>query len=118
MSYDICFRVKAENVDAWVEVGDVDANITWNVRKIIELSTGLPWINEANNGLCIDVIPKIRHGLDELRLHPERYKPYEPSNGWGSVEGTCHFFCRIIDAWERLLTENTQLALAATFWIL
>lgn len=45
MSYDISFRVKVEGLDKWVDVGDCDANITWNVRKIIELSTGLPWKN-------------------------------------------------------------------------
>lgn len=57
MSYDIDFRVKVEGVDAYVSVGECDANITWNVRKIIELSTGLPWLNEENNGFCKDVIP-------------------------------------------------------------
>ena len=51
MSYDIDFRVKVEDVDKWISVGDCTANITWNVRKIIELSTGLPWTNEDNQGL-------------------------------------------------------------------
>ena len=55
MSYDISFRVKVEGTDQWIDVGDCTANITWNVRKIIELTTGLPWINEENNGLCKDV---------------------------------------------------------------
>ena len=35
MSYDISFKVKVEGVDAYVTVGACDANITWNVRKII-----------------------------------------------------------------------------------
>mgnify|MGYP003297992494 FL=1 len=65
MSYDIDFRVKVEGVDRYISVGDCDANITWNVRKIIELSTGLPWLNEENNGLCKDVIPHIERSLQK-----------------------------------------------------
>lgn len=117
MSYDISFKVKVEGVDAYVEVGDCDANITWNVRKIIELSTGLPWLNEANNGLCVDVIPKIEHGLKELRTHPEKYKPYEASNGWGTVNGTVYFYERILEAWHELISWHEELVPVATFWI-
>ena len=49
MSYDISFKVKVEGIDQYVNVGDCDANITWNVRKIITHSTGLEWKNDANN---------------------------------------------------------------------
>ena len=118
MSYDISFRVKVEGVDAFVEVGECDANITWNVRKIIELSTGLPWINEGNNGLCIDVIPKIVDGHKELSRHPEKYKQYEASNGWGTVRGTIYFFERILNAWWDLCLYHEELVPVATFWIM
>ena len=77
MSYDIDFRVKVEGIDRYISVHDCGANITWNVRKIIELSTGLPWLNEANNGLCKDIIPHIEQGLAELKKNPEKYKQYE-----------------------------------------
>ena len=43
MSYDISFKVKVDGVDAYVPVGTCDANITWNVRKIIEKSTRRRW---------------------------------------------------------------------------
>lgn len=117
MSYDISFRVKVDGVDAYVEVGECDANITWNVRKIIELSTGLPWNNECNNGLCVDVIPKIKQGLKELRKNPQKYKPYEAKNGWGTVNGTIHFYERILEAWERFVLWHEELVPVATFWI-
>ena len=39
MSYDITFKVKVEGVDQYVPIGSCDANITWNAREIIELST-------------------------------------------------------------------------------
>ena len=81
MSYDITFKVKVDGTDQYIPVGDCDANITWNVRKIIELSTGLPWLNGKNNGFCKDVIPKIADGLAELYKSPGKYKPYEAKNG-------------------------------------
>ncbi len=68
MSYDISFKVKVEGLEnRYVEVCDPNANITWNLREMIRKSTELEWNNEANNGLCIDVIPHISKGLSELQ---------------------------------------------------
>lgn len=117
MSYDITFKVQLAHLDRFVPVGDCDANITWNVRDIIKLSTGLEWKNEDNNGLVKDVIPKILKGRTELLTHPNKYKKYEASNGWGTVEGTIRFFDRIIEAWTILCYEDPDLADIAVFWI-
>ena len=117
MSYDISFKVKVEGIDRYVPVGDCDANITWNVRRLIEVTTGLPWLNEENNGLCKDVIPHIKKGLAELKKNPRKYKHYESPNGWGTVEGTINFFQEIIWAWERLCMWDEDLVDVATFWI-
>jgi hypothetical protein len=111
-------EVGGENGNEGIPVGDCTANITWNVRKIIELSTGLPWKNCENNGLCIDVIPRIAHGLTELVNHPEKYKPYEASNGWGTVESTIRFFETILKEWEDFRKwEKDELVNITTFWI-
>lgn len=118
MGYDIDFKVKVEGKDLYVPVGDCEANTTWNVRDMIKLSTGLPWENCKNNGFCKDVIPHIQRGLKELRDHPEKYKPYEAKNGWGTVESTIRFFEAILDAWTSLqLMSGYDVAEAATFWI-
>lgn len=118
MSYDIAFKVKVEGVDQYVPVGECAANITWNVRKIIELSTGLPWLNEENNGYCKDVIPKIADGLAELRKNPGKYKKYEAKNGWGTVAGTIKFFEQILEDWETLREwYGDGVADVATFWV-
>ena len=118
MSCDIDFRVKAEGIDKWISVGDCTANITWNVRKIIELSTGLPWVNEANNGLCKDVIPAIEKGFSELVRNGYKYKEFEAANGWGTVDGTIHFFETIIKEWNYFKYTEPELAEIATFWII
>lgn len=118
MSYDISFKVKVDGTDKYIEVGDCDANITWNVREIIELSTGLPWINEANNGYCKDVIPAIARGYAELLDNPEKYKPYESPNGWGTVQGTKSFFEYILHSWKCFCEDYApDVVNAATFWI-
>ena len=117
MSYDIDFCVKVEGADKWVSVGACTANITWNVRKIIELSTGLPWKNEENNGLCKDVIPFIENGLKELQENGIKYKQYEAKNGWGTVAGTKRFFETIIKEWNYFKLDEPELAEIATFWI-
>lgn len=118
MSYDIRFKVKVEGIDKYVDVGNCDANITWNVRKIIELSTGLPWHNNANNGYCKDIIPAIERGLLELRLYPEKYKPYESPNGWGTVAGTKVFFEYILYRWREYSEwEDEEIVNVTTFWV-
>ena len=117
MSYDIGFKVKVEGVDYWVELTGCDANITWNVREMIEKSTGLPWLNNDNNGLCIDVIPYIEHGVKELTEYPDKYRKYEVKNRWGTVKGTLRFFQQILQDWERFKSWYPELAPIATFWI-
>lgn len=118
MSYQISFKVKVEGVDEYVSVGDCDANTTWNVRTMIEKSTGLPWLNCKNNGFCKDIIPHIEKGCAELINYPERYKQYEAKNGWGTVETTTHFFKKIIEAWDCFKKTNSpDLVNVTTFWI-
>lgn len=118
MSYDISFRVKVEGTNMWIPIGDCRANITYNVGELIRESTGLPWVNEANNGFAKHVIIRIERGLDELQNHPEKYKPLESSNGWGTIEGTIRFFEEIIGCWKDLVCDYEPLADIATFWIM
>lgn len=117
MSYDISFKVKVDGVDAYVPVGACDANITWNVRKIIEKSTGMEWKNCQNNGLCVDVIPKIEAGLRTLEQNPDSFKEYEEPNGWGTVKETAQFFRNILNDWNDFQQWYEELVPVTTFWI-
>lgn len=117
MSYHVVFKVKVEGADAWVEVGDCEANTTCNVRKMIGEATGFSWPSCFDNGLCSDVIPKIEHGLHELENNRMEYIQYEEKNGWGTVETTKRFFRDILQAWRELQGDEPELAKVATFWI-
>lgn len=118
MSYDISFKVKVEGIDRYVTVGDCSANTTWNVREMIVKSTGLEWKNCQNNGLVKDIMPYIFRGYAQLLNFPEKYKQYEASNGWGTVESTMGFFKNIIEAWEDFCKwEDKEITDIATFWI-
>lgn len=117
MSYNISFRVKVEGVETWIDTGTCDANITWNVRDIITRSTGLPWVNEIDNGLVMDIIPCIEKGRLELMSNPKKYKRYEAKNGWGTVDDTIAFFDRILRCWDDFVRDYEELADVVTFWI-
>lgn len=120
MSYMISFKVKVEGLkDRFVRVRNPDATITWNLRKMITTSTGLEWNNEANNGLCIDVIPYISKGLNELHKYPQKYKQYESENDWGTIEDCKKFFINILMAWDKFSTDilTADLAPVTYFWI-
>ena len=118
MSYDISFKVKVEGIDEYVEVGDVGANITWNVKGMICRSTGLEWKNAANNGLCKDVMVSIAKGYAELTAFPKKYKQYESPNGWGTVKDTASFFNRILESWQGFcLWHSEELVNVVTFWV-
>lgn len=103
MSYDVSFRVKVEGIEnCYVEpaYNTTDANITSNVREMIEKSTGIEsWCSEGNVGLCNDIMPCIAKGYAELCQHPEKYKQYESPNGWGTIGGCRNFFATLIKDW-------------------
>ena len=118
MSYDIEFKVRVADTDAYVTLKESDANVTWNVREIIRKSTGLPWINDANNGLCVDIIPRIQAGITELVHNGQKYKAMEPENKWGSVDGTIRFFRTIVSDWNDYVASSDPAVVAVTtFWV-
>jgi hypothetical protein len=118
MSYDISFRVQVGNTEQFIDIGMCDANITWNVREMICKSTGLEWNNEANNGPCNEIMPKIQYGLNQLTNHPNKYKQYESENGWGTIEGCKRFFKTILDDWHECEEKyGPEVCRWITFWI-
>ena len=48
--------------------------------------------------LANDLIEPLRHGLHELKLNPDKYKTYNPENGWGSYDGLVRFVENYLNA--------------------
>ena len=45
-----------------------------------------------------ELIEPLREGLHKLKIEPEKYKAFNPSNGWGSYEGLVRFVSNYLDA--------------------
>lgn len=45
-----------------------------------------------------ELIDPLREGLHKLKSNPEKYKAFNPSNGWGNYEGFVRFVSEYLDA--------------------
>ena len=98
MSYDIRFGVKVEGMDGYIAVIDEPeySSPTYNLRDMFvacmdwDYSQGV-WYN------CTDAIPKFERGLKELREHPKKYRKYNATNGWGTIESAIKALRSVID---------------------
>lgn len=103
MSYDVSFKAKLEGADQWVYVGDDWINHTSNTAAMIRAVCGT-CPSEWNDRKCADMYPVLMQGVLLLKLHPQRYRHFEPSNGWGTVETTMDFLMKIADNCDKYPT--------------
>lgn len=86
MSYDVRFGVKvagAENIYAIIGEPEYHSP-TYNVGTIFRKS--MDWDFKQSEWYPVnEVIPKLERGIHELRFDSNKYKQYEPDNGWGTV---------------------------------
>lgn len=91
-------------------------NITHNLGKMAgEVKYGLEWVGVADLSLydvlwrpdehgfkyAKDIADLLDIGWNILLSDPEKYKRYNPENGWGSYEGLCEFVYRYRNAcWD------------------
>lgn len=119
MSYSISMRVRVHNTNCYLSLPITDANTTWNLKQMIQKSTGLEWKNNQDNGYAYRIIPKIQKGLNELTTRPEKYKQYEAENGWGTVEHCKNFFTWILKDWNEFVVNNDhEIVKRVKFWII
>ena len=102
MSYDVSFALKEKHSDKLVILPIDVSNITWNVRELIKQSSGWEIKNESENGFVKDLIPMLHSGLANLMRNPDKYKQYEATNGWGTIEGVKRFYNDIIKAYDSI----------------
>jgi hypothetical protein len=86
------------------------SNITHNLNSMaaaVVLSNGLTlyqvlWRpDEHGLKFARDISDLLDEGWNILLADPEKYKKYDPPNGWGSYEGLCNFVYRYRNAcWD------------------
>ena len=119
MSYYVNFKVKIEGLEnEYACIDDCNPAVSWRLEEMIKQSTGLKW-QIGNNGLCKDIIPHITNGLIELMNYPEKYKQYEPKNGYETIEDCKIFFMFILIYWFKFCKDDWTKILADVtyFWI-
>lgn len=56
------------------------------------------------------LIPYIKIGLTELKLYPEKYKKYNPSNGWGEYKNLVLFCSKYLEALKKWPNYNINVS--------
>jgi hypothetical protein len=89
----VCFCSECDNeheVSYLQSIGSF--NITHNLGKMAE-AAGLyesVWRpDEYGIEFACQMIGTLESGLEKLEADPDKYKAYNPPNGWGSYEGLC-----------------------------
>ena len=87
MSYDLRIAVKVDGTDLFADIAEPEyANPTYNLRSMFVAC--MDWnYSQSEYYPCSEVISKVERGIRELRTKRSAYIKYNPSNGWGSIDG-------------------------------
>ena len=116
MSYDIrwCVETVCTNNDGKkfvvVHTPEYDSP-TYNYRKMFVACMGWDY-KQGEYYPMAEVLPKLRHGLAQLVKHPEKYRQYEPKNGWGTLNGAS----KCIESWIDELTNEDNWDSVCHYW--
>lgn len=76
-------------------------NITHNLNKMAKEAGIYEYLwrpDELNITIAKDLIEPLREGLHKLKLEPDKYKEFNPPNGWGDYEGLVVFVENYLNA--------------------
>lgn len=85
------------------EVDVFDANITHNLGTMAQQAGIYKHLwrpEELGITKAAGLIDPLREGLALLRSYPERFKAFDPPNGWGSYGGLVEFVAKYLQACE------------------
>lgn len=94
MSLDVCLR-------AVKPVAVFDYNITHNLSRMAEEAGIYQYLwrpEELHIKVASELIVPLEAGLARLHAEPERFKAFNPSNGWGDYYGLVRFVEAYLDA--------------------
>lgn len=78
-----------------------DYNITHNLNRMADVAglyEALWRPEEIDISYAKQLIPILTAGLEQLRADPEKFRKYNPENGWGSYEGLVDCVVKYLDA--------------------
>jgi hypothetical protein len=78
-----------------------DANITHNLNTMADAAGLYEFLwHPEKVGIVYakDLIDPLKQGLERLVSEPEKYRAFNPENGWGSYDGLVKFVRRYLDA--------------------
>jgi hypothetical protein len=102
---------------AITQIGDDDskevytANITHNLTTMASEAGIYQYLwrpDEINISKAGELIEPLRKGLALLEGDPERFKQFNPSNGWGDYDGLVEFVRRYLKACEIYPTADVS----------
>lgn len=87
MSYDIEISVKVEGCDRYAAIAEPEfSGPTYNLAKMFRAC--MDWdFKQGEYYPAAFALDKLCVGIAELSLHEDKYKQYDPPNGWGSTRG-------------------------------
>ena len=112
MSYDVRFAVETVKPNKYgqrfavVRIPEYDSP-TYNLRQMFVACMG--WDYEQGEWYPFEVfMPAIERGIHELTFNPEKYRQYNPPNGWGTLDGALkalrNWYSELTDEYEGVKT--------------
>lgn len=96
MSYDVMLQ-------GW-GITPVSLNMTSNVAPMWRLAgADIATFHGKSVRVCL---PALRHAVEQMELHPEVYRPMNPSNGWGDYESCLGFLRDLITEFAKQPTAR------------
>ena len=105
MSYDIRFAVKVDGADnVYAVIGEPEfASPTYNNRDIFVNSMNWNY-HQSEWYKLLEIIPYVERGIHELQFNREKYKQFEPDNGWGGIDSSL----KALQSIMKWITEDMQ----------
>jgi hypothetical protein len=114
MSYDLRIRVKAEGCDKYPVIATPELDTpTYNYRGMFVAC--MEWdYSQSEKGedgkyhschyRCDEVLPKVERGIKELHTNSSKYEKYNPTNGWGTLDGAI----RVLESLRDCIYEQAE----------
>ena len=95
MSLD--FYIKCEHCDSELFWKNITHNLT-DMADEAGIWEALWRPEQIDCKLAKDIVSRLEFGLKELKHNPEKFKKFNPKNGWGTYEGLIEFVEEVLKA--------------------